>query len=625
MVLAVLATLLTIVSLAHRPVTFSFGEATCVTRPLLFPRSVASQPSPSYVAEPRTAVSLLGYPLYAHRTCVTMTAPTVAGSVESPALRARLLPFLRQPLRVTTIEPPVVLADANVSKPVSTRDPIDFRLATADRLHGYRLRVGSVTADCRKTDARTVRCYTAQLSLAHATSYDFRLERRLHGKPAGQAFAERMTTVNAITVDATSIAHGSLVYDIPTGINLTLNRRADKHDDVRLYRLSGTTRHPLPATVALSGSSLRIGFDQPLPRDAIIGVSIGSLTARDGGYLVKPYGLQFRTSGGPRVLGTSISNYKVDLSRGVALRFDTGLAAGQSFPDFIRLEAGGKVIPATIRVEGTDVSLSPLQVLPTCTAFTVRVLDGLQNSHGVSGRSAWQYASRTVCQTVFSIGLSVQGRAITAYRFGNGTNPIVMLGATHGDERSSASLLTRYVDYLEANPSVVPTRRPIIIIPVLNPDAYAANRRTNVRDVDLNRNFPADDWKSSVTMPNKSVLATGGGTEPLSEPESAAIAGFIVAQQPRLVLTYHATGGVVIPNDAGDSAALARAYADRSDVYFAGKASTVAIFEYDTTGAMEDWLHDGPGFPTLLIELKTFTGNEFAGHQNALRYITSLP
>lgn len=92
----------------------------------------------------------------------------------------------------------------------------------------------------------------------------------------------------------------------------------------------------------------------------------------------------------------------------------------------------------------------------------------------------------------------------------------------------------------------------------------------------------------------------------------------MLGQNPRLVLTYHASGGVAVPNDSGDSNALASIYAQKSSVGYLASSGTADFFEYDTTGSFEDWLHQKYGLPALLIELLTKTNNEFSGHQNAL-------
>ncbi|HET8671093.1 MAG TPA: DUF2817 domain-containing protein, partial [Candidatus Saccharimonadales bacterium] len=283
---------------------------------------------------------------------------------------------------------------------------------------------------------------------------------------------------------------------------------------------------------------------------------------------------------------------------------------------------GGNV-SINITAQGNRVVISPAS-LGRCVPFTVIVSDGFKNEFGISGGSSWQFRSRTICQTVFSIGSSVQGRSITAYRFGNGPSKIIFVGGTHGDERSSVQILNKWVDQLENNPDRIPAHQTIIVIPTINPDGYAANRRTNANNVDLNRNFPANNWKPGVTMPDKSYLEHGGGTEPLSEPESRALANYVLSQSPRLVLTYHAAGSVVVPNGSGDSNAIAIEYGKKSTVGYMSNSQTGTFFEYDTTGAFEDWLHDKHSIPTLLIELSSRTSNDYSGHQTALWYIAGL-
>ena len=120
---------------------------------------------------------------------------------------------------------------------------------------------------------------------------------------------------------------------------------------------------------------------------------------------------------------------------------------------------------------------------------------------GISGSSAWSLNSRTICQSTFSIGTSVQGRSITAYRFGSGGSYVVFVGGTHGNEQSSVHSLNSFIDYVERHYDNIPGNRTIVIIPNINPDAYAKNQRTNANNVDLNRNFPANNWKQGVIMP----------------------------------------------------------------------------------------------------------------------------
>jgi protein MpaA len=69
----------------------------------------------------------------------------------------------------------------------------------------------------------------------------------------------------------------------------------------------------------------------------------------------------------------------------------------------------------------------------------------------------------------------------------------------------------------------------VVFVPWSNPDGIAANTRQNANDIDLNRNFPSDNF-----MPGGP-----GGDEPLSEPESRALKMVIDAVQPSAVISAH--------------------------------------------------------------------------------------
>lgn len=196
-------------------------------------------------------------------------------------------------------------------------------------------------------------------------------------------------------------------------------------------------------------------------------------------------------------------------------------------------------------------------------------------------------------------------------------------GTIHGNEKSATATLNSFIDQLEARAGDIPAHRTIIVIPNVNPDGYAANSRLNARGVDLNRNFPASNWKPGVTMPGGEYLPEGGGTAPLSEPESQALGSYVTSQSPRLVVSYHSTGGVAIANEAGDSLTIARAYARSTGFWALGNDSS-AYFDYDTTGAFEDWLAQAYGIPAILIELSTRSGNEYSSQAAAMWDVVRL-
>ena len=140
--------------------------------------------------------------------------------------------------------------------------------------------------------------------------------------------------------------------------------------------------------------------------------------------------------------------------------------------------------------------------------------------------SAVRPAERPAVREVRTIGQSVQGRDIKAFRLGEadaGTT-VVLLGVMHGSERAPARTLRTLRDGRRAVAGVN-----LWIVPVLNPDGAAAGRRANARGVDLNRNFP-HHWKRGVT---------GAGPKAASEPETRAALRFLKRVDPDVVVSLH--------------------------------------------------------------------------------------
>lgn len=503
-----------------RPLTFSYSAENCFTNPTLLPRMMGKKKSASYDVTLDSTISAANYPLYSHTTCVHMTKPPIEKTTEIVLLAPWGNPLLKKHIRVPPGVLPALPHQAQLNKPVATKNPLVLSLDQQDNVFAYRLLVENREAPCAK-QGRLLRCEVAKLQLAQSAKYHFTLQRLFKGRSVNTLFARELPTVEAVQIAHSSIVASQHMYDAPSTLTLELNKDAESLEGGKLYAVVGDQRHELPATTTLAGKIITVRFDQPLPRKASVEFRIEQLTASDGAFLAAPFVLPFSTSGGPTVLGTNIGKTKVQPATSVALTLDTDLAPGQALGNFIRLERGGQNVPAMVTARGRTITITPAAAQPRCAVFTVKVLDGLQNSFGVSGGSAWQFTSRTMCrQTVFSIGTSVLGRSITAYSFGSGPSKIIFLGGTRGNEKSSVYLLNRWVDYLENNPERIPGHRTVVVIPNLNPDGFATGQRTNANNVDLNRNFPTGDWKSGVTMPDGSFNANGGGAHPLSEPES---------------------------------------------------------------------------------------------------------
>src|SRR5687768_14497192 len=93
-----------------------------------------------------------------------------------------------------------------------------------------------------------------------------------------------------------------------------------------------------------------------------------------------------------------------------------------------------------------------------------------------------------------TIGHSVLGRPIEMYSFGpvEGGRPVLVMGAIHGNESTSADVSRGLLDELLADRRAATDGVggvPVVVIPVANPDALAAGTRYNANKIDVNRNF----------------------------------------------------------------------------------------------------------------------------------------
>src|SRR4051794_7259784 len=90
---------------------------------------------------------------------------------------------------------------------------------------------------------------------------------------------------------------------------------------------------------------------------------------------------------------------------------------------------------------------------------------------------------------------------------------VLLLGGVHGDEVEGIWLMEELTRrWTAAYPA---QKLGAIVLAQANPDGYAAGRRWNARDVDLNRNLPSKDWTPEMKNPRYPPGPRAG-----SEPES---------------------------------------------------------------------------------------------------------
>ena len=236
------------------------------------------------------------------------------------------------------------------------------------------------------------------------------------------------------------------------------------------------------------------------------------------------------------------------------------------------------------------------------------------------------------------IGSSVDGKDITAYRYGTGEDHLVFVGGIHGGYAWNTVLVAyELMDYLENNREDIPENIRVTVIPTLNPDALevvvdAEGRfeegdvdvnaaktiasRLNSNDVDLNRNFDCD-WQETGTWQSRDV---SGGDKPFSEPESVAFRDFINNNEPAAVVVwYSAAGGVFASschNDVSDETKdLTRIFADAS-----GYRAYQEFDFYEITGDMVNWLAR-ENIPAISVLLSSHTEVEWTENRKGIEAI----
>lgn len=165
---------------------------------------------------------------------------------------------------------------------------------------------------------------------------------------------------------------------------------------------------------------------------------------------------------------------------------------------------------------------------------------------------------------------------------GNENNKqVLIIGVFHGDEPQGKFLIE---EYLKENDN-----SQMFFIPCLNPDGMSLNIRQNSNKVDLNRNFPTNNW---ILSEDRDYF---GGNEPASEVETRFMVEILEEYKPKFILTLHSPYCVV--NYDGDALEYAEeiskiiGYPVQSDI------------GYPTPGSFGTYCGIEREIPTITLEL----------------------
>jgi len=206
------------------------------------------------------------------------------------------------------------------------------------------------------------------------------------------------------------------------------------------------------------------------------------------------------------------------------------------------------------------------------------------------------------------LGRSVDGRPIVMELFGEGDEHVLVVGGIHGNEPTGVYVARRLARFLRDHPKEFDGRT-IGVVPEANPDGLSRGTRANAHGVDLNRNFPSENWCRAASS------GVSHGTHPASEPETQAILRAVKMVQPQRIVDVHSIpAGFHCNNYDGPAEPLARLMSRFNDY------PVEADIGYPTPGALGSWAGVDCGIPSITLELPRGISGEdcWENNQDAL-------
>lgn len=228
------------------------------------------------------------------------------------------------------------------------------------------------------------------------------------------------------------------------------------------------------------------------------------------------------------------------------------------------------------------------------------------------------------------MGRSRGGRPLWRFDVGRlerGASAVLLTALIHGNEAVGALALREVFARLAASDALRTERRRLVLLPVVNPDGFAANMdrlrrglpgwvRGNAAGVDLNRNFPLvlhpGERQSRHPLAGSSWRPSPWfrGPSPLSEPESRALADVARDVRPTLALGFHSFGQLLLHPWGYKRAPHPRAsgYRALSRAFLRGKPDSEFRIRqtaawYPIVGGLDDWLDDAFGTYAFTVEV----------------------
>lgn len=223
------------------------------------------------------------------------------------------------------------------------------------------------------------------------------------------------------------------------------------------------------------------------------------------------------------------------------------------------------------------------------------------------------------------IGFSLTGHPIEVYTFGTGGKQYLIVSGIHGGyEGNTIALANELITYLIDHPEEIPADVTLYIIRNMNPDGETRSNdvdgRVNNNGVDLNRNFPSDNWAADWDRDGCWIYRpTTGGAYGGSEPETRTVMSFIGGHNITAMISYHSAGLGVFPGGVPWEEPSKR---------LAGKLAKVTGYPYppiDTgcefTGTLADWAVENGVGAAVDMELSDHKNTDFKANLQALHIL----
>lgn len=198
----------------------------------------------------------------------------------------------------------------------------------------------------------------------------------------------------------------------------------------------------------------------------------------------------------------------------------------------------------------------------------------------MSLRPRRQRGPLTLVPQVF--GRSVLGTSLEYWPQRSDTCDLLLLAGQHGEEPDCTVILSRALRAL-----VEPAEKVALAL-ALNPDGLMRGTRGNANGVDLNRNFPTDNWSPEATsyrwshdaLPPDHRIELSTGNAPASEPETRALIELVEKLRPTHIVTLH---GPLACIDDPDQSPLGKWLAEQTGM------PLVTDIGYPTPGSFGTW------------------------------------